>query len=55
MINSPIRFLKSDEFIEECFTKLGPYTKSIHAKDVIMEKAFPCVIKEVMPGRQAEL
>lgn len=51
MINSPIRFLKSDEFIEDCFVKLGPYTKSIHAKDVIMEKAYPCVIKEVMPGK----
>ncbi|TAH66919.1 MAG: sugar phosphate isomerase/epimerase [Anaerolineaceae bacterium] len=51
MINSPIRFLRSEEFIEECFNKLGPYTKSIHAKDVIMEKAFPCVIKEVMPGK----
>lgn len=51
MINSPIRFLKSEEFIEECFNKLGAYTKSIHAKDVIMEKAFPCVIREVMPGK----
>jgi len=51
MINSPLRFLKSDEFIEECFTKLGAYTKSIHAKDVVMEKKYPCVIKEVMPGR----
>ncbi len=51
MINCPIRFLKSDEFIEECFKKLGPYTKSIHAKDVVMEKAYPCVIKEVMPGK----
>jgi sugar phosphate isomerase/epimerase len=51
MINSPIRFLKSGEFIEECFAKLGKYTKSIHAKDVIMEKAYPCVIKEVMPGK----
>jgi len=51
MINSPIRFLKSQEFIEECFKKLGPYTKSIHAKDVVMEKAYPCVIKEVMPGK----
>ncbi len=51
MINSPRHFLKSEEFIEECFTKLGPYTKSIHAKDVIMEKAYPCVIKEVMPGK----
>jgi sugar phosphate isomerase/epimerase len=51
MINSPMRFLKSEEFIEECFRKLGPYTKSIHAKDVIMEKAYPCVIKELMPGK----
>ena len=51
MINSPIRFLKSEEFIEECFNKLGPYTKSIHAKDAIMDKAYPCVIREVMPGK----
>lgn len=51
MINSPIRFLKSEEFIKECFAKLGSYTKSIHAKDVIMEKVYPCVIKEVMPGK----
>ena len=51
MINSPERFLKRDAFIEECFTKLGPYIKSIHAKDVIMEKAYPCVLHEVMPGR----
>lgn len=51
MINSPERFLKRDIFIEECFTKLGPYIKSIHAKDVIMEKAYPCVLHEVMPGK----
>ena len=51
MINSTMRFLKSDEFIEECFNKLGPYIKSIHAKDVIMEKELPCVIREVMPGK----
>ncbi len=51
MINSPERFLKRDAFIEECFTKLGPYIKSIHAKDVIMEKAYPCVLHEVMPGK----
>ncbi len=51
MINCPERFLKRDAFIEECFTKLGPYIKSIHAKDVIMEKAYPCVLHEVMPGK----
>lgn len=50
MINCPERFLKRDAFIEECFTKLGPYIKSIHVKDVIMEKVLPCVIREVMPG-----
>ncbi len=53
MINSPERFLKRDAFIEECFLKLGPYIKSIHAKDVSMEKAYPCVIQERMPGKGA--
>ncbi len=51
MINCPERFLKREAFIEECFTKLGPYIKSIHAKDVLMEKAYPCVLHEVMPGK----
>lgn len=50
MINCPKRFLFCDEFIEECFTKLGPYIKSIHGKDVIMENAYTTVIREVMPG-----
>lgn len=51
MIHCPERYLKRELFIEECFHKLGPYIKSIHAKDVIMEKAYPCVIREVMPGK----
>jgi len=51
MINCPSRYLFCDEFIEECFTKLGPYIKSIHGKDVIMENAFTTVIRETMPGK----
>ncbi len=51
MINNPERFLKRDAFIEDCFRKLGPYIKSIHAKDILMEKAYPCVLHERMPGR----
>lgn len=51
MINCPERFVKQDAFFEECFQKLGPYIKSIHAKDLVMEKVFPCVIREVMPGK----
>jgi sugar phosphate isomerase/epimerase len=50
MINSPTRYLKSSAFITHCFSLLGPYIKSVHAKDVKMENHLPCVIKEVMPG-----
>jgi sugar phosphate isomerase/epimerase len=50
MINSPRRWAFRDEFIEECFTKLGPYIKSVHAKDAYMEHAYSTVIRETMPG-----
>lgn len=50
MINCPRRYLNSKQFINECFEKLGSFIKSIHAKDVLMESKFPCVIEEVMPG-----
>jgi len=51
MINCPKRYLFCDEFIEECFTKLGPYIRSIHGKDVIMENAYTTIIRETMPGK----
>jgi len=51
MINCPKRYLFCDDFIEECFKKLGPYIKSIHGKDVIMENAYTTIIRETMPGK----
>lgn len=51
MINCPKRYLFCDEFIEECFTKLGHHIKSIHGKDVIMDYAYTTVIRETMPGK----
>ena len=51
MINCPKRYIFCDDFIEECFTKLGPYIKSIHGKDVFMEKSYTTVIHETMPGK----
>ena len=51
MINCPERYVHREQFIEECFRKLAPYIKSVHCKDVIMEETFPCVIREVMPGK----
>lgn len=51
MINCPKRYLFCDDFIEECFKKLGPYIKSIHGKDVIMDNAYTTIIRETMPGK----
>lgn len=51
MINCPKRYVFCDDFIEECFTKLGKYIKSIHCKDVWMENAYTTLIHETMPGK----
>ncbi len=50
MISSIDKYLNKKRFIRECFHKLGPYIKSIHAKDVVLENGLPCRIKEVNPG-----
>ncbi len=51
MINSPKRYVYRNEFIKECFDKLGPYIKSVHIKDCNMAHAYSCVIEETMPGK----
>jgi len=51
MINCPKRYLFCDDFIEECFIKLGRYIKSIHGKDVLMENSYTTLIHETMPGK----
>ncbi|MCM1569054.1 MAG: sugar phosphate isomerase/epimerase [Roseburia sp.] len=51
MINCPERYVRSTEFIRHCFSLLGPYIKSIHGKDVLMERAYTTLIHETMPGR----
>lgn len=50
MINCPKRYVKSIDFIQSCFDQLGPYIKSIHGKDVFMERAYTTLIHEVAPG-----
>jgi len=50
MINCPERYCKSTEFIRSCFELLGPYIKSIHCKDSVMEQAYTAIIHETMPG-----
>jgi sugar phosphate isomerase/epimerase len=50
MISSARRFLLAQDFIEECFEKLGPFAKSCHAKDVRLEHPFTTMLREVAPG-----
>ena len=51
MINSVDKYINSSDFIKRCFDLLGPYIKSIHAKDVIIKhNTLPCHIQEVPPG-----
>ena len=51
MINCPKRYVQSTDFIRHCFQLLGPYMKSIHGKDVLMEKKYTTLIHEVQPGK----
>jgi len=50
-INSPQRFYKHEEFIRECFRKLGPHIASCHAKDLDWPAELQVHFTEVVPGR----
>lgn len=51
MINSFEKYHNRNEFITDCFHKLGAYTKSIHAKDIVLGPESPCCLRETMPGK----
>ena len=50
MISSPQRYFNNGAFLKECFTKLGPYIKSIHAKDIILLPKLTVHLEERRPG-----
>jgi sugar phosphate isomerase/epimerase len=50
IINSPQRYFNNAELIRDCFSKLGPYIKSCHAKDIILEKELTTHLNEIRPG-----
>lgn len=51
MISSPRRYYENGAFIRECFTKLGPYIKLCHAKDILLGGKLTVHLDEVIPGR----
>jgi len=50
MISSPQIFYNNATFIRDCFKKLGPYIKSIHAKDITIMPELTVHLEERRPG-----
>jgi len=49
-ITTPRRYFYNEEFICECFEKLGKYIKSCHLKDVKMEDDYTLSFRETSAG-----
>jgi len=50
LICSPQRYYGNGELIRECFEKLGPYIKSCHAKDILLQEKLTTHLDEVRAG-----
>ena len=50
LINSPARFYRNTDLLNECFDKLGPWIASCHAKDLAWEKEMNIHFREVTLG-----
>jgi len=51
LINSPQRFFRNTDLLNECFDKLGPHIVSCHAKDLHWEVEMNVHFREVIPGK----
>ncbi len=49
--SSPRNYHNSGKIIEHFFRELGPYIRSCHAKDILMDSALLVRFLEVMPGQ----
>jgi len=50
LINSPEKFYRNTDLLNECFDKLGPWIASCHAKDLAWEVELNVHFREVCPG-----
>ena len=50
LVCSPQRYFRNGPLIRECFEKLGPYIKSCHAKDILLQMKLTTHLDEVRPG-----
>jgi sugar phosphate isomerase/epimerase len=50
LVCSPQRYFANGDLIRECFAKLGPYIKSCHGKDILLQLKLTTHLDEVRPG-----
>jgi len=50
LVNSPRRYFENSDLLRECFDKLGPYIRSCHAKDTLIQDTLTLHIDEARPG-----
>jgi len=50
LVCSPQRYYGNGELIRECFAKLGPYIKSCHGKDILLQLKLTTHLDEIRPG-----
>lgn len=50
LIHNPLLYFNNADLIKECFTKLGPYIKSCHAKDIQLSSELTVRLTETCPG-----
>ena len=50
LVNSPTRFYRNTDLLNECFDKLAPWIVSCHAKDLTWEVEMNVHFREVCPG-----
>jgi len=50
-VNSPARFYRNAELLNECFDKLGRWIVSCHAKDLVWDVEMNIHFREVRPGQ----
>jgi sugar phosphate isomerase/epimerase len=51
LVNSPERFYRNQDLLNECFDKLGPWIASCHAKDLAWNVEMNVHFREVVPGQ----
>ena len=50
LINSPLKYFRNADLLRECFAKLGPHIRCVHAKDVTLANELTVHLAEVRPG-----